>query len=338
MGNQPGKPHAYQQYYDTLRGGGAGGGSGSSGGGNAPALNPYEILGVGKNFTWEELKSQYRRMAALVHPDKGGSELLFQTVSEAFRTLAKEYQARVADVSHMERRDAAARYYEEAETRRAGGLFTGGGPSASAASAAGTGESFQERFNRVFEEHRIEDEDQRGYGHQMAESSKTREDIHIQPAMKKYNKDAFNHAFNRLPPPKSEVVKYREPEAMVLTKNIAFTELGGKSSDFTHQDPTAKSGLFYTDYMEAYNEHNQRLIDPATVSRKEFRNVDEYDAYRAKKSARPISEREQAALNAQKAEAERREEERLERLKRQDEAYRIMSEKTERLMLGMRRN
>jgi curved DNA-binding protein CbpA len=335
MGNQNGKPHPYQQYYDTMRGGGGAGVAGVAGvaarpggsGSGGPSLNPYEILGVGRDFTWEELKAQYRRMAALVHPDKGGSELLFQTVSDAFRTLAKEYQARQADVGHMERKAAIQKYQKEQ-----------GGGSYSQSVAPDSGESFQERFNRVFEENRIEDEDQRGYGHQMAASSKTREDIEIPTLFKKFNKDAFHNAFENLPPPKSQVVKYQEPEAMVLTKNIAFTELGGKANDFTHQDPTAKSGLFYTDYMEAYNEHNQRLIDPASVKRKEFRNVEQYDAYRTKKSARPITEREQAALDAQKADAERREQERLERLTRQDEMYRLVNERTQRLMLGSRRD
>lgn len=342
MGNQAGKPNVYQQYYDALK---------QNPTATTPPLDPYELLGVSKNFTWDELKANYRRMANQVHPDKGGNAKLFQLLTDAFRTLAKDYQARTANASHAERKAA----YQDYVNSGAGANGMSGGGSAATEDRARelmearlggsrrsdrerdrADEPFQERFNRLFEEHKIEEEDHRGYGHMMAESSKTREEIHIPAAMKKFNKDAFHQAFAQLPAKENKVVKYKEPEAMVLTKNIAYTELGGKTDDFTHQDPTAKTGLFYTDYMQAYNEHNQRLIDPEKHARKEFKNVDDYDAYRVKKSARPISTREQQYIAQQKELAEQREAERQERLRQQDEQYRLQHEKLNRAMLGGR--
>jgi len=329
MGNQPGKQQIYKQYYDALKNGTI-----------VPPLptnqiDPYEVLGVSKQFTWEELKSSYRRTASLVHPDKGGSDKLFQMVTDCFRTLASEYQARAANTSHHDMKQAFTRYYErqtpstpsidESVQNRGYGYDM---------SNRDNGESFQERFNRLFDEHRIEEEDHRGYGHIMAKSSKTREDIQIAPVLKKFNKDSFNNAFNKLPSrEQTQVVKFKEPEALVLTKNIAYTELGGKTDDFTHQDPTVKTGLFYTDYMQAYDEHNQRLIDPEKYQRKEFKSVDQYDAYRKKKSLKPISTREQQQIALQKELDEQREMERLERLKKQDEMYRIQHEKLQTMML-----
>ena len=331
MGNQPGKQNVYKQYYDALKNGTAVPTIPTSGN----AIDPYEVLGVSKQFTWDELKASYRRTASLVHPDKGGSDKLFQMVTDSFRQLAKEYQMRSANTSHHDMKQASTRFYEEhpgaasASARGAGGAGIGrGGYDKDSA------ESFQERFNRLFDEHRIEEDEQRGYGHIMAQSSKTREDINIAPVLKKFNKDSFNNAFNKLPMrEQNQVVKFKEPEAMVVSKNIAFTELGGKTADFTHQDPMVKSGLFYTDYMEAYNEQNQRLIDTEKYQRKEFKTVDQYDAYRKKKSARPISDREQQHIAQQKELEEQREAERLERLKSQDEMYRAQHEKLTRLML-----
>jgi curved DNA-binding protein CbpA len=318
MGNQNGKQHTYQHYYDALKNGGTGVGA-------LPPVNPYEVLGVSKQFTWEELKTNYRRMASLVHPDKGGSDQLFQTVTECFRTLAKDYQQRAEGASHIEMKQASQRHYDERGTAPSPSLPI---------RQTYEGESFQERFNRLFDEHKIEEDDHRGYGHLMEKSSKKREDISIPTTMKKFNKDAFHQAFNQLPTrEQNQVVKFKEPEALVLTKNISFTELGSKTDDFTHQDPTAKTGLFYTDYMEAYNEHNQRLIDPEKYKRKEFKSVDQYDAYRTKKSAKPISEREQSYLNQQKQHQEQREAERQQRLVAQDEMYRAQHEKLQRLML-----
>jgi curved DNA-binding protein CbpA len=334
MGNQNGKYQDYQKHYETWK----------QKGGNTMDVNPYEVLGVSKNFTWDELKSSYRRMAHLVHPDKGGSEQLFQLITQSFKTLAKEFQARQADRPHDELKKESQRYYEKhANNEMASSvpsyhpLYQNQNqiqePNSSSHSHSRGEESFQERFNRIFEEHKIEDDTQVGYGQFMAPSSKTREDIQINSQFKKYNKEAFHKAFEQLPTTSRQITKYKEPEALVLTKNIAYTELGEKPADFTHQDPTLKTGLFYTDYMQAYNEGNQRLMDTSSVKRKEFKSVDEYDAYRNRKSQRPISEKERQ-YQAQEKERERlREESRLERLKQQDEAYRLQFEKLERLRL-----
>lgn len=50
--------------------------------------NYYQILGVEKTASQEEIKRAYRKMASLYHPDKeGGSKARFQEVEEAYRTV-----------------------------------------------------------------------------------------------------------------------------------------------------------------------------------------------------------------------------------------------------------
>lgn len=47
----------------------------------------YEILGVGKGASADEIKKAYRRLAVEHHPDRGGSEAKFKEATEAYEVL-----------------------------------------------------------------------------------------------------------------------------------------------------------------------------------------------------------------------------------------------------------
>ena len=51
-------------------------------------MNPYEVLGVNKNATPEEIKKVYRKKAMVEHPDKGGDEAKFKELAEAYEILS----------------------------------------------------------------------------------------------------------------------------------------------------------------------------------------------------------------------------------------------------------
>ena len=51
-------------------------------------MNPYEILGVAKTATPEEIKKAYRKLAAQHHPDRGGDTAKFQEIQAAYDTLS----------------------------------------------------------------------------------------------------------------------------------------------------------------------------------------------------------------------------------------------------------
>lgn len=51
-------------------------------------MNPYEILGVTKTATLEEITIRYKSLAQKHHPDKGGDEETFKLIKQAYEILS----------------------------------------------------------------------------------------------------------------------------------------------------------------------------------------------------------------------------------------------------------
>ena len=317
MGNTSTKEHVYQQYFDTVK-------NNQEQQIDLTSLDPYKVLNVSKKFTWDELKDAYRQAAIKTHPDKpGGNKVVFDFVTSCFRTLAEEYKMKHSNKTHNDLKQESTQYFDK--------MVTTTMPHPSITSVD---EPFEKRFNKVFDDCKYHDEEiEYGYGNIMTQSSGKREDIYIENVFNKSKIDnaTFNQVFNKNVPVSKEIVKYKEPEALPMAKNLQFTEIGAKRPDDYSSD-TTKNSLAYTDYMKAYN--GMRLANPDEIkSHKDFKSVQEYEKYRDKKIKQSFNEKERKFYENQKRMEEEKEFERLERIKHQNIDIQKAHEKANRLML-----
>jgi curved DNA-binding protein CbpA len=320
MGNTTNRQYTYQQYYNAIK-------NDKNFNFNKidfTLLNPYEVLEVNKNFTWNQLKDAYKQTALLTHPDKeGGNRVVFNFVTECFKILAEEYKSRNANKSFMELKKEASLNINNENIP-----------------APITGDNFNEKFNKTFDMCKIEDEEQDfGYGDTMVQSSKIREDFTQTNFFenKKFDNTSFNSLFNKnTPPPPKQLTKYKEPEPMILAKSISFSEIGGKKPDdySSGVEKSGKNNLIYADYKIAYN--NVRLVDEESLvkSLKDFKNIEDYESYRESRLKKGLTTKEKLYFEQKKLKEEQEEYERLERIKQHDLRIKLNNEKASRLFIS----
>jgi curved DNA-binding protein CbpA len=326
MGANSSRQYTYQQYYNAAQK------SGVIEDINfkeidIDSINPYEVLNVSKNFTWNELKEAYRKLAINTHPDKqGGNKDLFNIITICFKKLGEELKRREEEKGHHDLKKQSKNYFHKMTNDTI--------PHPSEVLAPN--EKFTtNKFNKNFEKCKLyEEEIEFGYGSKMDESTKIREDINIEKLIKKnkIDNESFNELFNKNVPVNKALIKYREPEPLILAKSLQFTELGGKRPDDYSSSIEKNSSLAYTDYMRAHD--GTRLVDPRLMKNvKEFKSVDEYEAYRENKAKRTLSARELKAEELKKIKEKKAEEERLERVKMYDKNIEKSYEKASQLFL-----
>jgi len=322
MGNTSTRQYTYHQYYNVIKKDKNFDFSKI----NYELLDPYEVLELGKNFTWNELKDAYKYTALLTHPDKnGGNDIVFNFVTHCFKKLAYEFKAKQQDKTFLDLKKQVEEYYvKESEDYKD--------------KPPPIDENFNERFNRTFNMCKLDNEEiDFGYGDIMEESSQKREDFKNENYFEKqkFDNQTFNKIFTKtVLPPSKDIIKYKEPEPMVLAKKMNYTEIGGKKPDdySSSVEKEGKNGLIYTDYKKAYS--NTRLIDEASMKKnKEFSSVEEYQSYRDIKVKKNLTDKEKRYIEQKKLKEEKEEEERLERIKNEGIRIKINNEKASRLLI-----
>jgi curved DNA-binding protein CbpA len=337
MGAKSSRQYTYQQYYEAMKKSGQAANIDLKNI-NMDTIDPYEVFNISKNFTWNELKETYRKLAISTHPDKpGGNKDIFNIITYCFEKLALEYKRRESDLSHMELKKQSGEFFDKIVSNKM--------PHPSIANMKGRegrdgrdgdAELFSQKFNRNFEKCKVyDDETEFGYGKNMDESSKVREDIKIDKVIKKNKIDnkSFNDIFNSKVPINKQLVKYREPEPLLLAKSLQFTELGNKRpDDYSSSSIKKTNSLSYSDYMKAHE--GTRLVDTSIIKdMKEFKSVEEYEVYRDTKAKVELSAKELKQQELKKLREEKEEQMRLERLNKYDRNIELSYEKANRLFI-----
>jgi curved DNA-binding protein CbpA len=289
-------------------------------------MDPYKILELPKTYTLEQLRSNYKRIALKTHPDRSHlkSDYLFKLVTAAYKFLLQELETREADKPFYELKSGSRSSAKEQQTR---------GDTGGTAGIVGTGSGFNvKRFNKLFDEHRLEETDDVGYGDWMAKSKSEREELAIRNQVGTYDSNRFNTVFEaQSSNPERKVVVYREPEPLSASKNLGFSELGlAKTDDFSGANLTNKS-LNYTDYKVAHT--TSRLVETGTKQRKDYKNVKDLELERDAVSYK-MTEKEMRDAAKRKAREEHLELKRLESVKHKDARIAQQYELVNRLLLG----
>ncbi|MEI7424782.1 MAG: DnaJ domain-containing protein, partial [Candidatus Staskawiczbacteria bacterium] len=53
-------------------------------------MDYYELLGVQKTASQDEIKKAFHKLAHKHHPDKGGDETKFKEINEAYQVLSND--------------------------------------------------------------------------------------------------------------------------------------------------------------------------------------------------------------------------------------------------------
>lgn len=298
-------------------------------------VDALRIFGLGPNYTLEELKHAYKRLAIETHPDRpGGNTERFQTVTKCYMSLLEKLkgtQERTFDELKKGSRDfikeqpVSSHIPEVYRTKGFKGAdqdikrLTGG------ETIDLTAKNFNVKlFNKVYEANKLWDPNDDGYDDWFRKGDV--DDIIKAPPVfsNKFNIDVFNSTFGdwktqvdqyrKQSSAEGTVMEYNEPRALInTTASWTLVDAGQKINDFT-KAPDQGGNLGYTDLKLAYG-GNCDMINPATAEvRESYKNIDELK--RARESiSYTMSPQDMARAEARKYAELQAEEERLERLR-----------------------
>jgi curved DNA-binding protein CbpA len=272
-------------------------------------INSFELFGIGPNYTLEELKMAYKRLAMKSHPDRpGGNTTEFQRVTQCYMDLLEKLKTKNSGAQFNELRNSSRDANKQADGHSTGADYrdrfrdmyrtsnTEFKGSSESVKSGGSGylrpdpKSFnRELFNKLYEQNKLWDPNDDGYDSWLR-SAEVDETSKAPPVFSKaFNLSVFNSTFEDWKEKQAstsasggQITKYDRPMELVST-GAGFMTLDGNQSikDFT-KAPDQPGSLQYTDLKLAYtgacNMINPNEVDP----REQYRTVEDLELARSK--------------------------------------------------------
>ena len=279
-------------------------------------IDPYKLFGysAGQKIILQDLKDKYKKFALQTHPDKNnGDSRNFNIINEAFKFLYEEYKLKQNDRQFNELKNNSNSYIEtQSKTNSQNTQFSKDNFSVN-------------KFNSIYDKHRIGNANDDGYGDWSQSNSFDSEDIVKDSSITTGN---FNSMFNSKVKVSSELIKHQNPKEMFMNSENNCEELGtDKIDNYTGKSKT----INYTDYKEAHT--TSRLVDPNTKYNT-YNSVGEVEA--ARSNIKDLTAEELMEIELEKSLKEEQEEHRLQHVSKQDNAHFDNYNKIHNIMLTRR--
>jgi curved DNA-binding protein len=281
--------------------------------------NPFKILNISYEASESDVKNAYKKLALKYHPDK--TELDKNVATHHFKQITKAYiylMKKFGDLKNVKsqediRRDA--RSYFERQDRDRGNRSQESNMIEADRMRIGENKNFDvNRFNKIFEDNRMETVFDKGYGGKWEEDQVDESSVFNS----KFTLDIFNKVFEdnkeakKYNRPQGQLIKRPEPEALT-SGQLTFTEIGMDGiEDFSSG---LNSTIGFEDYKAAYT-YRSKLEKPEG-NRKEYRNVKELEAERSR--AQVLSREEKEELERYHKWQDEREMNRILNVKKEEE-------------------
>lgn len=234
-----------------------------------------KVLGIEEEvaLTEEALKKAYKKAAIRVHPDKGGSKDAFDAVTRAYAYL-QDILRLVKGRSGSE--GVAVPELDTVNKQRNEHSQSWAMPKEPVVLNAK--DLNLTAFNKLFEETRIPDPDEDGYGDWLKDTAETKEKrIKGKKFSEEFNRDVFNRMFEEEQQGHNgnQVIRFQHPQELTLA--TSGVELGrDRPADYT---AAPNADVQYTDLRQAYTRENT-ISEKVKGIRVEARDFNSYQAQR----------------------------------------------------------
>ena len=219
-------------------------------------LDPYKVLEVPYDADLKTIRESFKKLVLRNHPDRGGNPTIFNIIKNAYSYLYKYKMEQVEQLKKEQRsfnKYTQQRNFQTEELDREFGKLKIN-PNDKTLS--------HDKFNKLFEMHKVEDADDRGYDYVRDNKREDAEDL-----LKKYSKKKVQ---------KMEIEVYEEPEPTELVDDN-YKKIGIKHvKDFSKNHGR---GTGYTDFQKAYTEYDSSTMK--NYRKKEYKSIDDYKNARA---------------------------------------------------------